>query len=164
MRPPLAAAAQWRLARRLRAPGLGLNIGADWNDPTQEGTNTFAGVSLVIPIAGSALAAVAAGERDQQAALLEQARRLAAVAAEAAWGATRAARLRFEAIDHDVLPAARQAADLTRLAYREGKVDVFRLLDAERLLSEAEAARADAYEAWGTAHADLLRATARDGP
>jgi len=159
-----AAAAQWRLARRLRAPSLGLNVGADWSDPTQEGTNTFAGVSLAIPIAGSASAAVAAGERDHQTALLEQARRLAAVAAEAAWGATRVARLRFEAIDHDVLPAARQAADLTRLAYREGKVDVFRLLDAERLLSDTQAARADAYEAWGTAHADLLRATARDGP
>ena len=159
-----AAAAQWRLARRLRAPSLGLNVGADWSDPTQEGTNTFAGVSLAIPIAGSASAAMAAGERDQQAALLEQARRGAAVAAEIAWGATRVARLRFEAFDHDVLPAARQAADLTRLAYREGKVDIFRLLDAERLLSEAEAARADAYEAWGAAHADLLRATARDGP
>jgi outer membrane protein TolC len=159
-----AAAAELRLARRLRVPSFALNVGADWNDPTQEGTNTFAGVSLAIPFAGSAAVGVAVGERDRQVALLEQARRVAAVAAEIAWGATRAARLRFEAIDHDVLPAARQAADLTRLAYHEGKVDIFRLLDAERLLSEAEAARADAYEAWGTAHADLLRATAQDGP
>ena len=95
---------------------------------------------------------------------LRPAVRRRAVAAQTAWGATRAARLRFEAIDHDVLPAALQSADLTRLAYREGKVDIFRLLDAERLLTEAEVARADAYEAWGTAHADLLRATARDGP
>jgi len=159
-----AAAAQWRLARRLRAPSLGLNVGADWRDPTQEGTNTFAGVSLAIPVAGAAAVAVAVGERDQQAAVLEQTRRAAAVAAQTAWGATRAGRLRFEAIDHDVLPAARQAADLTRLAYQEGKVDVFRLLDAERLLTEAEVARADAYEEWGAAHADLLRVTARDGP
>jgi len=159
-----AATAQWRLARRLRAPSFGLNVGAELNDPTQEGTNTFAGVSLAIPVAGSASLAVAAGERDQQAALLEQARRTAAVAAGTAWGATRVARLRFAAIDRDVLPAAHQAADLTRLAYQEGKVDIFRLLDAERLLSEAETARADAYEAWGTAHADLLRATGRDGP
>ena len=77
---------------------------------------------------------------------------------------SRAARLRFEVIDNDLLPAARQTADLTRLAYQEGKVDVFRLLDAERLLSEAAVDRADAYEAWGAAHADLLRSTGRDAP
>jgi cobalt-zinc-cadmium efflux system outer membrane protein len=159
-----AAVAQWRLARRLRAPGLGLNVGAEWSDPTQPGTNKFAGISVSIPIAGPASAAVALGERDQQTALLEEARREAAVAAETAWGATRAARLRFEAIDTTVLKAARETDDLTRLAYQEGKVDVFRLLDAERLLSEVEAARVDAYLAWGTAHAALLRATAREGP
>lgn len=157
-----AAGAQWRLARRLRAPGLGLNVGADWSDPTQPGTNKFAGLNISIPIAGPASTAVALGERDRQTALLEQARREAAIDAGTAWGATRGSRMRFEAIVKDVLPAARQAADLTRLAYKEGKVDIFRLLDAERLLSEAEAARADAYEAWGTAHAALIRATARE--
>ncbi len=159
-----AAAAQWRLARRLRIPSLGLTVGADWSDPTQEGTNRFVGMGVAIPIAGPASSAVALGESGQQTALLEQARRAAAIAAETAWGRTRAARLRFEAIDREVLPAARQTADLTRLAYQEGKVDVFRLLDAERLLSEVEVARADAYEDWGVAHSDLLKATARDGP
>ena len=159
-----AAAAQWRLARRLRVPSVGINAGADWDDPTQPGTNKFVGLSLGIPIATTASEAMAAGERDRQAALLEQARRAAAFAVETAWGETRAARLRFEAMDRDVLPAARQTADLTRLAYREGKVDVFRLLEAERLLSEAEVDRADAYQAWGAAHADLLSVTAQDGP
>ena len=159
-----AAAARWRLARRLRAPSFGLNVGADFGDPTLPGTNRFAGVSLVFPIAGFAFEAVAMGERDQESALLEQARRSAVIEAEAAWGATRAARLRFEVIDRDVLPAARQAAELTRLAYQEGKVDLFRLLDGERLLSETEVARADAYQEWGAAHADLLRATAGDSP
>jgi outer membrane protein, heavy metal efflux system len=159
-----AATSRWKLARRLRIPSLGLNLGADWNDPTQMGTNSFVGVSVAIPVAGSASTAAALGERDRQVALLERERRAAALAAESAWGRSRAARLRFEAIDKDLLPAARQAADLTRLAYQEGKVDVFRLLDAERLLSEAAVARADAYEAWGVAHADLLRATGRDEP
>jgi len=159
-----AAAARFRLARRLRIPSLGLNVGAEFNDPTQAGTNRYAGVSVAIPIAGPAAAAVAQGERDQQIALLERERREAALAAETAWGRSRAARLRFEVIDKQVLPAARQTADLTRLAYQEGKVDIFRLLDAERLLSEAAVDRADAYEAWGAAHADLLRATAQDGP
>jgi outer membrane protein TolC len=159
-----AAAARFRLAQRLRVPGIGLNAGAEWNDPTQDGTNSFVGVSLVIPFASAGAAAVALGERDQQAALLERERREAVLAAEAAWGRAHAARLRFEAIDKELLPAARQTADLTRLAYQEGKVDIFRLLDAERLLSDAAVDRAGAYEAWGVAHADLLRATGLDEP
>jgi outer membrane protein TolC len=159
-----AATARWTLARRLRTPRFGITGGAEWNDPTQEGTNSYVGVTLAIPITAPASAAAALGERDRQIALLEQARRAAAVAVEIAWGATRAARLRFEAIDHEVLPVSRQTAELTRVAYQEGKADVFRLLDAERLLSEAEVARADAYQAWGTAHADLLRVTGQDAP
>jgi outer membrane protein TolC len=159
-----AATARWTLARRLRTPRFGITGGAEWNDPTQEGTNSYVGVTLAIPITAPASAAAALGERDRQIALLEQARRAAAVAVENAWGATRAARLRFEAIDHEVLPVSRQTAELTRVAYQEGKADVFRLLDAERLLSEAEVARADAYQAWGTAHADLLRVTGQDAP
>src|SRR4029077_12035400 len=117
------------------------------------------GMSVAIPISGAASTVVGLGEREQQVALLDSARRAASFASETAWGGSRAARLQFEVIDREVLPAARQTADLTRLAYQEGKVDVFRLLDAERLLSEAAVSRADAYEAWGVAHADLLLAT-----
>ncbi|HYV86445.1 MAG TPA: TolC family protein [Patescibacteria group bacterium] len=160
-----AAAARYALARRLRVPGFGLNAGAEFNDPTQEGTNTFVGVSLVIPLAGPANAAAAAlGQRDQQAALADLGRREAVLTAETAWGKARAARLRYEAMDGQVLPAARQTAEMTRVAFEEGKVDVFRLLEAERLLADAAVERADAYEAWGAANADLLRATAREGP
>jgi outer membrane protein, heavy metal efflux system len=160
-----AAAARYALARRLRVPSFGLNAGAEFNDPTQEGTNTFVGVSFLIPLTGPAnVAAAAQGQRDQQTALADLGRREAALIAETAWGKARAARLRFEAMDGQVLPAARQTADMTRVAFEEGKVDVFRLLEAERLLSEAAVERADAYEAWGVAHADLLRATAQEGP
>ncbi|PYT15378.1 MAG: hypothetical protein DMF51_06800 [Acidobacteria bacterium] len=58
-----AAASRLRLARRLRVPNLGLNLGAEFNDPTQEGTNRFVGVSVGIPIAGAAAALVALGAR-----------------------------------------------------------------------------------------------------
>ena len=60
------------------------------------------------------------------------------------------------------MPAAREAAELTRLAYQEGKVDLFRLLDAERALSETETERWQAYQAWGLAWADLLRSAGKD--
>ena len=158
------AEAQWKLASRLRSPSFGVNLGADWDDPTEPGTNVFAGLSIGIPIAAPATTSVALSDLDRQGALLEQVRREAAVAAEIAWGATRASRLRYETIDRVLMPAAREAAELTRLAYREGKVDIFRLLDSERLLSDAEVSRVDTYEAWGLAHADLLRATAQDAP
>src|SRR5262249_33982296 len=67
-----AAEAQWRLARRLRAPGLGFNAGAELNDPTLPGNNYFAGMTFTIPITGPAGAAAALSERDRQALLLEQ--------------------------------------------------------------------------------------------
>jgi outer membrane protein TolC len=53
------------------------------------------------------------------------------------------------------VPAARESADLTRLAYKEGRGDLFRVLDAERALTEVLTVRADALEAWGRAFADL---------
>jgi outer membrane protein TolC len=99
----------------------------------------------------------ARAERDRVAALLELARRRVDVDVETAWSAVTAARARFEAVDQAARPAAAESAELTRLAYREGKLDLFRLLDAERVLAEAERDHADAYEAWGTAFADLGR-------
>ena len=154
-----AASARWQVARKLQVPAFELNLGVDWNDPTAPGTNKAIGLSFNVPLTGGASSAVAEAERDRQMALLAREKRDAGAAAEAAWRATRAARLRYEAIDGRLLPAAREGAQLARLAYREGKADVFRLLEAERLLSDAELARADAYEAWGVAGADRLRAT-----
>ena len=150
-----AAAARVDLARRGRWPTVSLSAGAEWNDPTQEGTNRSAGFGLAIPLGARAAADVAAAERDREAALLDRERREAADAAQNAWRSARSARLRFEAIESDALPAAREAAELTRVAYREGRADLFRVLDAERALSATLAERADSLEAWGLAFADL---------
>jgi outer membrane protein TolC len=50
------------------------------------------------------------------------------------------------------------------VAYREGRSDIFRILDAERALAEARAGLAEAYLAWGVAQADLLNAMGEDLP
>src|SRR5260221_731473 len=132
--------------------------------PARAPAKARAGAALSFRFRGPAAGAAALGGRDQRAALLDRGRRDAALAARTAWGRARAARLRFEAIDTELLPAARQTADLTRLAYQEGKLDLFRLLDAERLLSEAPVDRAGAYQAWGVAQAGPLHAPGTDEP
>ena len=151
-----------RLASALRFPGLTVEAGADRNDPTQPGTDRTIGVNLTVPLGAGPALAIARGERDRAVALRDQSKREIADAVELAWRTAEAARTRYEAISKDALPAARQAADLAQVAYREGRSDIFRVLDAERALAEARTALADAYLAWGAAHADLLTAIGED--
>jgi outer membrane protein TolC len=153
------AEARVHLAGRLRWPGLALEGGADINDPTLPGTDAWIGVALTIPLSGGSALAAAQGERSRQSLRLELARRRAAAAAQSAWSAARTARLRYEALDGQALPAAREGAELARLAYREGRSDLFRLLDAERTLSEVERDRIDAYRSWAEADAERRRLT-----
>jgi outer membrane protein TolC len=159
-----AAAARFDLARREKWPSTALNAGADWNDPTQPGTNKWIGLWFGIPLGKSAAADAAAAERDREAAALLVQQRLAADAAQTAWRAAHSARLRFETVDADAVPAAREAMELTRLAYKEGRADLFRVLDAERALNEALTVRADALEAWGQAFAELKALEGEETP
>ena len=158
-----SAEAAVRLASALRFPGVAVAAGADRNDPTQPGTDRSIGVSLTVPLGAGPALAIARGERDRAIALRDQAKREIADAVEQAWRTAHAARARYEALLKDALPDARQAADLAQVAYREGRSDIFRVLDAERALAEARAALAAAYLAWGVAHADLLTAMGEDG-
>lgn len=144
-------------ASRERRPATSLEAGADWNDPTQPGTDATLGLGLTFPTRGGAALDAARAERDRAAALLDLARRRVEADVASAWSAVRAARLRFEAVDGVARPAADEAAELTRVGYREGKLDLFRLLEAERALAEIERDHADAYKEWGTALADLER-------
>lgn len=159
-----SAEARLALARRLRWPNFALSAGANWNDPTQPGTDKWIGIGVGIPFGGGAAVAVAAAERDRQAAVAERERRSILDAAQSAWRMARSARLRFEAVEGEVLPAAREAAELTALAYREGRADLFRVLDAERALTDAALLRTDAWEAWGSAHADVLKLSGEEEP
>ena len=75
-----------------------------------------------------------------------------------------AARLHLASLDDEALPAVREAADLERTAYRSGRSDVFRLLDAERTLSEIERDRWDAWLARGLAIAEILWLAGEETP
>jgi outer membrane protein TolC len=152
-----AADERVKLRARERWPATSLEAGADFNDPTQPGTDALLGLALTFPTRAGAALDVARAERDRAVALLELARRRAAADVETAWSAAAAARQRLEAVDQVARPAAVEAAELTGVAYREGKLDLFRLLDAERALALTERDRADAYLEWGIAYADLER-------
>ena len=152
------AEAAVRLASALRFPGIAVGVGADRNDPTQPGTDRSIGVSLNVPLSSGPALALARSDRDRAVALRDQSRREIADAVEQAWRSSRGARLRYEALQKDALPAAAQAADLAQVAYREGRSDIFRVLDAERALAETRSGLADAFLAWGVAHADLVNA------
>ena len=159
-----AADAHAERAAREKRPSTWLDAGADFNDPTQPGTDLLLGLGITFPTRGGAALEAARAERDRAAAQLELARRRVEADVETAWSAARAARLRFEALDGVALPAAGEAAELTRIAYREGKLDLFRLLDAERALAETERDHADGYLQWGAAFADLERLAPQGAP
>jgi outer membrane protein TolC len=149
---------------RERRPTTSLEAGADWNDPTQPGTDALLGLGITFPTRGRAALDAARADRDRAAALLDRARRRVETDLESAWSAAGAARQRFEAVDGIARPAAAEAAELTRIAYGEGKLDLFRLLDAERALAETERDHADAYLEWGVAFADLERLAPQGQP
>jgi len=160
----LASEASVRLASALRFPGVAVELGIDADDPTQPGTDRSIGVSVSIPFGAGPGLGIAKGDRDRALAQREQSRREIRDAVELAWRTARAARTRYQTLEKDALPAAAQAADLAQVAYREGRADIFRVLDAERALAEARSGLAEAFLAWGVAHSDLLIVMGEDLP
>ena len=159
-----SAEARVTLRARERRPATSLEAGADWNDPTQPGTDALLGLGITFQTKGRAVLDAARADRDRAVALLDLARRRVEADLESAWSAAGAARARFEVIDETARPAAAEAAELTRIAYGEGQLDLFRLLDAERALADAERDHADAYLDWGVAFADLERLAPQGQP
>lgn len=157
-----AAEASLRLAQALRFPGLAVDVGADRNDPTQPGTDRSIGVSLTVPLSAGPGVLVAKAERDRATALRDQTKREIADQVEQAWRTVKASGVRYQSLTAEGLPAALQAADLAQLAYREGRSDIFRVLDAERTLAETRATVAEAYLAWGVAQSELLAAVGEE--
>jgi len=58
-----------------------------------------------------------------------------------------------------VLPAMEEARKMTEDGYREGRLDILRLLEAQRAVLDARLSSLDAAVAWCHALADLERAS-----
>jgi len=145
-------------ARASRWPALSLDLEALYDDPTLPGNDYRVGLTLELPLFGRGGARQQAAEASRAAALAERARTIAALDGElvAAYRRYQQARTLARDLDDNVLPAQREAANLTREAYREGQGGLAAVLEADRTLIDAEVeaigARADA----AIARADLM--------
>jgi len=137
-------------ARAARWPELSLDLEAMIDDPTLPGSDYRVGLTLAVPLFGKRGAAEHAAAARHRAALVERDQTLAAVDGSlvAAYRRHQAARELARALEQEVLPAQREAAELARAAYREGQGGLVAVLDADRTLAGAEAewiqARAEA--------------------
>lgn len=152
-----AADARIAKAKREGLPALTLEGGVDVNDPTVPGTDKHVALGLAIPVGASAGVAVSGAERERASA--ERSRIVRSLEAElvATWNRTEAARQRLEALDSATLPAARESAELAGIAYREGRLDLLRLLESERALLDADVSRVETWAFWGAERASLER-------
>ena len=159
------AAAQIRLAQSQRVPDVTVSASARRLEATNDVAAVF-GVSIPFPVFNRGRAAVvqASAQRDQAEALrrvaeLDTAQALASAEAEVANAATTA-----RAASGPALAAAREAARIARIGYREGKFGQLDLLDAERTLSQTRTTAIDALAAYRDAQArrDRLATPAPD--
>ncbi|MFD1034809.1 TolC family protein [Sphingomonas hankookensis] len=159
------AAAQVRLAQSQRIPDVTVSASARRLEATNDVAAVF-GVSIPFPIFNRGVAAViqASAQRDQAEALrrvaeLDAAQALASAEAEVANAATTA-----RAASGPALAAAKEAARIARIGYREGKFGQLDLLDAERTLSQIRTTAIDALAAYRNAQArrDRLATPAPD--
>jgi outer membrane protein TolC len=72
---------------------------------------------------------------------------------------TEGAQSQLRSMRDEVLPAMEEADRMTEEGYREGRVDLLRVLEAQRALRETRLAAAEARATWCRAWADLERAT-----
>jgi cobalt-zinc-cadmium efflux system outer membrane protein len=155
-----AAEARVRLEQRLRWPIVNLLLTVNQGDPTLPGTDVIAGVSLdapVLSLRGGAIARARAEQSVAETTLATDLRRLNAQLADAV-ARSDAAGARAAALARDVLPALERVRGMTEEGYRDGHVDLLRVLEAQRTVLETRIAQVEAQASWQRALADVERA------
>jgi cobalt-zinc-cadmium efflux system outer membrane protein len=158
-----AAAARVRAEKRQRAPIVAAQLSVSQLDPTQPGTDFMFGLSFEVPLFNFRGGAIARARADEALARTEvdaERRQLDSQlhdAVERADGAS----ARMRALETEVLPAMTEARGMTEDAYRDGRVDLTRLLEAQRALLDSRAALVEAEAVWARAVADVERAAGR---
>jgi cobalt-zinc-cadmium efflux system outer membrane protein len=155
------ADANVRLARSQRVPDLEAGPGVRRLSATNDTALIFT-VTMPIPIFNSGRAAVtqARAQRNQ----VEAQKRMTALDIEQAitdaQAAASNAAVTAQTATGPALEAAREAARIARIGYREGKFSQLDLLDAERTLAQTRLAAIDALTSYQNARAQLERLTA----
>jgi outer membrane protein, heavy metal efflux system len=155
-----AAAAHVRAEQRLRWPTINAELAVNWHDPTLTGTDVIGGLSLEAPVLSLRGGAIARAKAEQAlaetSAALEQ-RRLEADLADA-YRRAEGAGARARSLATDVLPALEEVRRMTEEGYRDGRVDLLRLIDAQRARLESRIAEVEAEAAWERALAEVEHA------
>ena len=160
----IAAQARMQSEQRLRAPMVSPQLTVNQFDPTLPGPDVIIGLSLDIPVLNLRGGAIARAQARRTLAELVAAvdeRRLHADLLDA-YRRTEGANAKLHAFRELVLPALKEARTMTEEGYQLGRVDLIRLLDAQRALLERRLAAAEAEATWGRAVADLERAAGAD--
>ena len=150
--------------RRLRAPILIPQLSVNQFDPTLPGPDVIIGLSFDLPVLslrGGAIARAQAQRAFAEMAAVVDERRLHADLLDAC-RRTEGANAKLHAFREQVLPAMKEARAMTEEGYRLGRVDLIRLLDAQRALLESQLAAAEAEASWGRAVADVEKAAGAD--
>jgi len=160
----IAAQARIQSEQRLRAPMVSPQLTVNQFDPTLPGPDVIIGLSLDLPVLSLRGGAIARAQARRTLAELVAAvdeRRLHADLLDA-YRRTEGANAKLHAFRELVLPALKEARTMTEEGYQLGRVDLIRLLDAQRALLESQLAAAEAEATWGRAVADLEKAAGAD--
>ena len=155
-----AAAAHVRAEERLRWPIVNLELTVAQGDPTLPGTDVIGGLSFEAPVLSQRRGAVGRARAEQTLAETTNEidrRRLSADLADG-YAQANAAELRARALGLEVLPALEETRRMTEEGYRDGRVDLLRVLDAQRAVLDGRAGYVEAQAAWQRALADVERA------
>jgi cobalt-zinc-cadmium efflux system outer membrane protein len=155
-----ASAARVRFEQRQRWPIVSAQLAVAEGDPTLPGTDVIGGVTFDAPVLSLRRGAIARAQAEEALARTTtdiDARRLGAQLGDA-YQQARAATLRAQALETEVLPALEEARRMTEEAYRDGRVDLLRVLEAQRALYDGRVATVEARAAVERALADVERA------
>jgi outer membrane protein TolC len=151
--------AERRGARSARWPGLMIGVAYDrmWEDPKMR-PQVELGIEL--PLFGARGARRLEAEAELAVAQAEQRALVLRIEREVVEAATRVEEAEHDlaVLDDGVLPAARQSVTALRSSYEANRASFLALLDAARVLAEAQLDRIDAVARRDVARAELARA------
>jgi outer membrane protein, heavy metal efflux system len=155
-----AAAARVRAEQRSRWPVVTAELAVAAGDPTVPGTDVVGGVSFEAPVLNQRGGPIARARAEQTLATWTTETELRRLEADlvAGYRQSESAAARAQTLTDDVIPALDEARRMTEEGYRDGRVDLLRVLEAQSAVRDAKLASVEARATWQRARADVERA------
>lgn len=155
----------YELARAQAVPNVTAGAGPRYSGPADETTlDLRLGIELPLVDRNQGEIAAALAERIGAGAELGSVRLSLIEAVSEAWSSYESARFSVERYSESVLPKAQRTLELTSEAYRAGKIDYLRLLDAQQTLVRSRVAYVDALRSLNQSAAILEGLMQRAAP